>query len=241
MTDSGVPDSEMFRWQTRPEFRALEALLSGSPEDAPAGLRPVAEVLAALQAPPDPGEFAGWNRALTTFRQTPPEVSPRPRSRGRRLGTRLAAVAAAAAVAAFGGGIAAAYTGHLPVSLQRIAHDTIAAPAPGASPGRPATPTAGDPTGPDVTGSAAHGLCTAYAQAKAHGNASQRSEAFRKLVEAAGGEDKVAVYCGSVPNPGVGTPPGHAKPSAPAASSPAHPRHHGKPTAKPSHANGKKS
>jgi hypothetical protein len=239
MTDRGVPDGEMFRWQTRPEFRSLDALLSGSPEDAPAGLRPVAEVLAALQAPPDPGEFAGWNRALTAFRQAPglPELSPRPRSRrpGSRLGAKLAAAAAAAAAAALGGGIAAAYTGMLPAALQRIAHSTIAAPAPvpaaGVRPARPAATTTGRPEGPDGTGSAAYGLCTAYQ----HAEASQRAAAFRKLVIAAGGEAKVAAYCGWGPNPGATATPGDGRSNSPAVPSATHPSHGGKPTVTPSH------
>jgi hypothetical protein len=242
MSDPGVPGDEMvdYPWQTRPEFRALETLLSGraEPGDAPAGLRPVAEVLAALQAPPDPGEFAGWNLALTAFREAPgtPEAPYRPRSR--RLSSKLAAAAAAVAVAAFGGGIAAAYAGMLPPALQRIAHVAFA--APDASPGRPKpkpepwpSATASHPVGPSATGSAAYGLCNAYA----HANASQKSEAFRKLVSAAGGEDKVAAYCGSVPHPGAHTPPAHGR-SAPPGQSGTHPGHRGKPQATPSHGNG---
>jgi hypothetical protein len=262
MTDRGVPDGEMvdFPWQTREEFRTLEALLScaAKPEDAPAGLRPVAEVLAALQAPPDTGEHAGWNQALAVFREapaTPAEHSQRrsrpqsPRSRrpGPRsawLGPRLAAAAVTAAVAAFGGGIAAAYAGMLPAALQRIAHDTIA--APDVSPPRPTA--AATDRGPGSAGpsrSAAPGLCTAYARAEAHGSKSQRAAAFRKLVNAAGGEDKVAAYCAPIPSPGTAAPPGTATPpghrhgrSSPPASSPpsaAHPSHPGKPTAPPGH------
>jgi hypothetical protein len=252
MTGRGVPDGEMsnFPWRTRPESRTLDALLSGrtEPEEASAGLRPVADVLAALRAPPDPGELAGWDHALTAFRQTPPGLPGVPRRSRRsgplssRLRTRLAAAAAAVAVAVSGGGIAAAYAGMLPAALQKIAQSAIA--APGVRPDRAPAATASHPEGPNVTGGAAHCLCNAYAHAKAHGNASQRSEAFRKLVRAAGGEDKVAAYCGTAPDPGAGTPPGHARPGPSATASPAsppHPRHHGKPTAKPSHGNGKKS
>jgi hypothetical protein len=240
MTDRGVPDGEMlnFPWQTRSEFRALDALLSGSTEDAPAGLRPVAEVLAALQAPPGPGEFAGWNRALTAFRDTPPDLHRVPRQRGSRssrLGTRLAAAAAAAAVVAFGGGLAAAYAGILPAALQKIAHSAIA--APGVSPHRSPAATPSHQKGPAVTGGAPHGLCNAYTRAQAHGDSGQRSEAFRQLVRAAGGEDKVAAYCGSVPKQGAPSPPGRARGrSSPSpAGPPKHPEHHGKPTANPGH------
>jgi hypothetical protein len=139
MTDYGVPDSDMtvFPWPARPDNQVLEALLSGAcpPEDAPGELRPVAEVLVALQAPPDQREAAGWGQALAEYR----EMTRRPETPGRRLprrkarpasllATRLAAAAGAAAIAVLGGGAAAAYTGNLPAALQKIAHETIAAP-----------------------------------------------------------------------------------------------------------------
>ena len=49
----------------------MDALLSGNctPEEAPAGLRPVADVLAALQAPPDQREVAGWREVLMAYRE----------------------------------------------------------------------------------------------------------------------------------------------------------------------------
>ena len=73
MTDHGVSDRDMptFPWSTQPEAGALDALLSGraKPEVIPAELRPVAEVLVALQAPPDHREVAGWEAALTVYRE----------------------------------------------------------------------------------------------------------------------------------------------------------------------------
>jgi hypothetical protein len=155
------------------------------------------------------------------------------------LGARLAAVAAAVAVALFGGGIAAAYTGSLPTALQQIAHRAIAAPGP--RPDRPVPVTTGHPTGPKLPGSAARGLCAAYQ----HANASQRATAFRKLIEAAGGADKVAAYCRSVstvPQPS-GTAQGHGRgrssqPTPSASASSERSAHPGKPTSTPSHGNG---
>jgi hypothetical protein len=91
--------------------------------------------------------------------------------------------------------------------------------------------------GPDVTGSAARGLCNAFA----HAHASQKAEAFRKLVIAAGGEGKVAAFCGSVPHPGKATPaaPAHGRSGTPPGQSGAAPGHRGKkPHATPSHGNG---
>ena len=215
MTDRGVSDSDMptFPWPTRPEAQALDALLSGNcrPEEVPADLRPVAEVLVALQAPPDRREVAGWGQALTVYREVTgrPGMPGRPRSRRPRLiaaplGARFAAAAGATVIAVLGGGAAAAYTGSLPGALQKIAHEAIAAPSVREGSAAPTPQNSGHPAGPSVTGAAAYGLCNAYQ----HGNASQRSVAFRNLVNAAGGADQVAAYCASVPHPGATSLPG---------------------------------
>jgi hypothetical protein len=137
----------------------------------------------------------------------------RPRSRRPRLiaaplGARLAAAAGAAVIAVLGGGVAAAYTGSLPGALQKIAHEAIAAPGVRESSAAPTPQSSVHPAGPSVTGAAAYGLCNAYQDAEKHGNASQRSVAFRNLVNAAGGADQVAAYCASVPHPGATSQPG---------------------------------
>lgn len=222
MTDFSGSNSEMpdFPSLTRPEVRAMDALLSGNcmPEEAPAGLRPVADVLAALQAPPDQREVAGWGEALIAYREMAglPRTSGRPRSRRPRLtlssvGARLAAAAGAVVVAASGGGIAAAYTGSLPTALQNLAHDTIAAPSVRESRATPAPAGHGHPAGPSATGPAAYGLCTAYQYAEEHGNASRRAVAFRNLASAAGGVGQVTAYCAPVQHPGATKTPGPTK------------------------------
>ena len=61
----------------------------------------------------------------------------------------------------------------------------------------------GAAVGPDATGPAAVGLCTAWAHAKAHGTGSQQATAFRNLAAAAGGAANVAAYCAAVPHPGA--------------------------------------
>jgi hypothetical protein len=260
MTGRGVSDSDMptFPWQTRPEAQALDALLSGNcpPEEAPADLRPVAEVLVALQAPPDRREVAGWGQALTVYREVAgqPGMPGRPRSQRRppiapRLGARFAAAAGAAMIAVLGGGVAAAYTGSLPGALQKIAHQAIAAPGVRERSAEPTPQNSGRPAGPSVTGAAAYGLCNAYRHAEENGNARQRSVAFRNLVNAAGGADRVAAYCASVPHPGATSPPGRRvgqtvsptdtshgrKPSAPPGKPTPPP---GKPTASPGNGGG---
>jgi hypothetical protein len=177
------------------------------------------------------------------------------RSRRRRrplltslISAKLAAIAAASAVT-LGGAAAAAYAGALPAPVQRLAHDTIGAPAarPSTRPGHPATP-----VGPDPTGHAAYGLCTAYAHLKTHGSADQKAVAFRNLATAAGGAANVTAYCAGVAHPGetpsgrptshpTGKPtshPGHKPTSHPTGKPTSHPGH--KPAGKPtSHPTGK--
>ena len=225
---------------------ALDALLTGDlvTGEAWAGLRPAAALLAALNAAPQGGELAGHARALAEFRRRGgmPVHARRSAHRRRRLLTSLtakaAAAAAAVAAAVLGGVAAAAYTGTLPAPAQQFAHGVIGAPSPQPShrPGTPqpshrpgtaqATPARTDAGGPEATGPAAFGLCTAYAHAKAHGTASQKAVAFRNLAAAAGGAAKIAAYCTAVPHPG------NSQPGQPAPAHPAgHPSH---PTGKPS-------
>jgi hypothetical protein len=100
-------------------------------------------------------------------------------------------------VVGIGGAATAAYTGHLPAPVQHLAHDTIGAPDghshPSASP---------SPVGPDATGHAAFGLCTAWEHAQKDGSKSEQAVAFRNLEHAAGGAASVPAYCKSVQHPG---------------------------------------
>jgi hypothetical protein len=234
MTDPGVPHDDMlsFLWRSRmdsPQIgdEALDALLAQDqgPEETTAPLRPVADVLAALQAAPSRGELTGLDPVLAEFRGAGGMPGGFHRSRPRRpalLRTLLTVkVAGAVAAAVLGGSVAAAYAGVLPAALQKIAHNSIAAPAASAKPSRHQTPSAkpgphqthraGTPVGPDPAGPAAHGLCTAYSHAEAHGSAAQQAVAFRNLAAAAGGGGKVAAYCASAPRPGAGA---HGKPAS---------------------------
>jgi hypothetical protein len=210
------------------EDAAAAALLAGTelPAECPQGLQPVADVLAALRAGPAAGELAGEAAVLAEFRQRTGMSTRLHRSRRRRrpvlttlLSAKAAAVAAIAAVS-LSGAAAAAYSGSLPAPVQRLAHDLVGAPA--AHPSAAARPTASpSPAGPNPTGSAAYGLCNAYAHAKAHGTHKQQAVAFRNLAAAAGGASNVAAFCAAVPHPG--------------SSHSAHPTHHptGKPTSHP--------
>lgn len=192
----------------------VDRLLAGDPHgESPA----LTSLLAATTAPATPREHAGEEAVLAAFAAASLGLSPSP-LRARRLSmlsTLLAGkvvTAAAAAGIAIAGTAAAAYTGSLPDRLQDIAHTTIGAPAahhadnagrtpvtahmpaPSAT-GRPATAT---PVGPDASGTAAFGLCTAWGK----GGLATKSVAYDSLVRAAGGADKIKDYCATVAHPG---------------------------------------
>ena len=125
--------------------------------------------------------------------------------------------AAAAGAIGFGGLAAAAYAGALPEAIQDFAHQTVGAPAASSDHtdtgsqgsahrnGEAGDATAGqssDPVGPDATGSANYGLCTAYAQEKAeNGHVDSNSVAYQALAVAAGGADKIDDFCADVTAP----------------------------------------
>jgi hypothetical protein len=209
----------------------LAALLAGAEhaEGFALGLQPVADALAALTARPASDELADEAAALAKFQNQVGVPDPVSRSRHRRhplltslLSARAAAAAAVAALS-LGGFATAAFAGALPAPAQQFAHHTFCAPA--ARSGQPTgthPSAAATPAGPDATGPAAFGLCTAWAHAKAHGTRSQQAAAFRNLAAAAGGASNVAAFCAAVPHPGASS--SHtAHPTGPPASHPTGP------------------
>ena len=223
MTGGGAYDGDMptFPRTTQGEIPpvgdpAYDALLARTlaPDDAPTGLRPVAEGFAALYEARVNVTPAAESNALASFRGAigrPAEPARPPRRRrpvlASLLSAKLAAAAATVAVT-LGGAAAAAYTGRLPAPAQKFAHDTIGAPkTPGAQPAHSATP---QPTVLPVD--SAYGLCTAYTHHKAHGGAAQKATAFRKLAAAAGGAAHISAYCATVPHPGRPFPWGDIRP-----------------------------
>lgn len=202
-----------------PSLAPLHAALTAEP--APTEVAGEADALAAYRA-------VSWGRTAVPARR---RALWRPAVLSSVLTTALATkvgAAAAAGTVALSGAAAAAYTGNLPDSLQDVAHKTIKAPA--AKDKAPKEPPA-QAVGPDATGPAAWGLCQAFAKDKpekepepgdespgssrgngngkgkdtgaagAKGKAKERSVAYRNLVRAAGGEDKVEAYCATVPRP----------------------------------------
>jgi len=192
---------------------------------------PLASLQAALTADGTDAERHGEAEALAAYRA----VSwPRRRSLRRPavLATRLGAVTAVAFLG-LTGVATAAYTGSLPDALQDVAHKTIKAPK-----AHPPTQAVGpdakgeaayglcqafakdkDREDKDEEPKATHepkgqgrGLEKSQgAGGKDRGQAKEKSVAYRNLVRAAGGEDKVEAYCASVPKPS-GEPKSSAQP-----------------------------
>ena len=225
---------------------ALAALLAAGtpPADASPPVQHVADALAALRAAPAGNEAAGKATALAQFRQHIGVSSHPTRSRRRRptllssLLSAKAAAVAAVAVVGLGGVTTAAFANALPSAAQQFAHDTIGAPSPHASRSAHSGNNAhaghsGTPVGPNATGAAAFGLCTAYANAVQHGTATQKAVAFGNLQKAAGGAANVASFCASVAHPGASATPGSgAQTSHPTGEPTSHPT--GAPTSMPS-------
>lgn len=222
MTGRGVSNSDMPIFSRGPRGAAsgipdaaLAKLLAGSaPPAGSVPLQHVADLLAALRAAPASDEAGGQAAALAQFRQQVGVSSHPIRSRPRRptllspLLSVKAAAAAAAAVVGLGGLATAAFAGALPSSAQQFAHDTIGAPSPHPSDSahtnnQSNSGHSGTAVGPNASGPAAFGLCTAYANAKQHGTAAQKAVAFRNVEKAAGGAANVASFCASVPHPGA--------------------------------------
>src|SRR5215467_7439771 len=227
MSGRGVSDSDMpnFSWLARRDASGIQdadlsALLAGgTPQpDTSAPLQHVADVLAALRAAPASGEAVGRGAALAQFRAQVGVSSQPIRSRRRRptllssLLSAKAAAAAAVAVVGLGGVATAAFANALPSAAQQFAHDTIGAPSPHASSSahagnKPNAGHSGTPVGPNASGPAAFGLCTAYTNAKHHGTAAQKAVAFRNLENAAGGAANVTAFCASVAHPSASAAP----------------------------------
>jgi hypothetical protein len=230
-----------FTWPNRRDVplisdAALAALLTGAelPPGGPPQLRPLAETLAELAGQPAEDELDGEAGTLTAFRDHFGATGPgqhagrghRPRLYARPLALR--ATAAVATILGLGSLATVAYAGMLPTGLQQLAHDVIGAPAAGA---RPATkPSRAIPA---TTGQPGYGLCTAWAQAKAHGTRRQQAVAFDRLAAAAGSAANVTAYCTAAAR--TATPLSSRPPPAPTP-----PHRSGKPTGLPTpHGSGK--
>src|SRR6266702_2532308 len=106
------------------------------PPGAPPEMHDLAQMLAALVGPAEPGELAGEAAALRAFRRVafpararPAALRPLRRWRSRRPARGRVRLAAALIAAVVGlGGTATAYAGVLPAPIQEMAHITLGAP-----------------------------------------------------------------------------------------------------------------
>lgn len=195
----------------------LDALLEGRslPPDAPVELCVVAEMLADLAGPAEPGELAGEAAARLGLTRLayPAGISPAAHRSARRRrswmsvpgAVRLGGALIAAAVGL--GGAAAAYAGALPGPIQDLAHHLIDAP--------PAH-RAGPPSQRPVPG-------TSRPVAR-HGSHSGQRKGHGKRGKHAQGKAKGHAKAKSKPA-AAQTPPGQAKPHATRPAHPAHPAH----------------
>ena len=206
MPKTPVPD----RAGAELDEQLLDAILSGQhlPADAPEQAHVVAEMLASLAGPADPGDLAAESAVRSAFaRVVPPAARPgmtevtqpgRHRAadalppRGRQSSWRPALLTARLAgaltvVVLMLGGAVAAYAGVLPVPLQNLAHRTIGAPAARIRP-------------------PGQSLCVAYAQAEDRHDPQALNGAYERLAQAAGGASHVITFCIAVGEPGTMTP-----------------------------------
>jgi hypothetical protein len=178
-------------------------------EDDPA----IERLSALLSASPTERELNGLGAALVGFRAAQVDASsPTPQGRPSMLSSltraKLAATIAAATIGVGGVAAVAVSARHQPAATPN-AHSSVAAtptlPAAAAAAGDKADPKGsptGTPVGPDATGPAAHGLCTAWAAHASGNGAALDSVAFKNLATAAGGADKISGYCKTVAAPG---------------------------------------
>jgi hypothetical protein len=182
-----------------------DALLSGvlGPEDAPPGYSEVAALLHAVKADPSPGEFARKSQAISAMAAAVGSHSVGGvLTRSRRSTMFKLKIAAALVAASMTTGTGLAFAGALPGPAQNVASTVLA--KVGVS-----VPRHGN--GPDVSGPARHGLCTAYASGQG-GTSGKKNSAvpFKNLQEAAQAAGQtVDEFCtGATP----GGPPSSGKP-----------------------------
>jgi hypothetical protein len=199
MRDRDASSSEMpgFLPPSRPRRELgeplLDAILEGRslPPDAPEELCAVAEMLADLAGPAEPGELAGEAAARLGLARagSPAGISPVAHRSARRRrswisvpgGARLGAALIAAAVGL--GGAAAAYAGALPGPIQNIAHHMFGAPPShdadlhGPSPGPDRSGPGARPAPRPGKAAKGHGKAKAHGKSKAKGKAKGHAKA----------------------------------------------------------------
>ena len=167
-----------------------------------------------LAAPPTQRELTGLDGALTSFRahvSAPHTKRRRPFMIATLAGAKLGATIAGIAVGLGGVATVAYVSANTPATpdtrVTAPASSSQASAAAGGASGQAsdraqnATQDKGAAVGPDASGHAAQGLCTAWENVGGNGKAMD-SVAFQSLVKAAGGEDRVDAFCADLHAPG---------------------------------------
>lgn len=184
---------------------AAERLLSGDLTSPPDGTERLAALLAAASAPGRPDELAGEAAAMAAFRAQPQTV--RRWSLRRALTVKVAAIVTAVTVAV-GGVAVASGTGLLPVPFipGKVGPVPSGADGPaGHQPGQGRTTNpANNPPNEDVPK-----LCSDWQKKTAEEKPKAlKGRQFERLVQDAGGEEKVEAFCarvlGATPTPSKG-------------------------------------
>lgn len=236
MTDPGASPGEMpktpvpDRAGAELDEQLLDAILSGQhlPAEAPEQAHVIAEMLASLAGPADPGDLTAESAVRSAFARVVPQAArpgpagvtqparhraaeaPAPRRRQSswrpaRLSARLAA--ALSVVVIMLGGTVAAYAGVLPGPIQNLAHRIVGAPA-------------------AHKGPTSQALCVAYVRAEDRHDAQALAGAFDRLAQAAGGASHVVEFCITAGEPAMMTlRPGGRPQSSPSPTSTAPPTH----------------
>lgn len=173
----------------------------------------LARVAFLLAAQPSQRELNGLEGALTTFRahvSAPYTKRRRPSMIATLAGAKLGATIAGIAVGLGGAATVAYVSANTPATPDtRVTAPATPSQASAAAGGsKQASSQAKNDekdkdaaVGPDASGPAAQGLCTAWETVAGNGKAMD-AVAFQNLIEAAGGEDKVDAFCAEVAAPG---------------------------------------
>ena len=205
-----------------------DRLLAGQADIQDGELAPLASLFAALREPVRVNEAAGTKILVAQMAKVVREGGSLTTSTSRKpmIARRLTGkVAAVAVLSLFSASAAAAATGNLPDPVQRdvsrvLSHVGVNVPTPDSTPESPSSPTSGDsgtstPKGPDATGAAKQGLCTAYLADKANGK-NPNAVAFKNLTQAAkDAGTTVDAYCVAAPDEAAATTDAQTKPVPP--------------------------
>ena len=205
-----------------------DRLLAGHADIQDGELAGLASLFAALREPVRVNEAAGTKVLVAQMATVVREGGSLTASSGRKprvARLRTGKVVAVAALSLFSASAAAAATGNLPDPVQRdvshvLSRVGVNVPTPDSKPDTPSTPTSGDTEtstakGPDATGAAKQGLCTAYLAGKANGK-NPNAVAFKNLAQAAKDAGKtVDAYCAAAPEAGLVTTENQTKPVPP--------------------------